>query len=40
MGLPVRVVVSEKTLEKGGVEVKYRSSDEIKIASAENVLLL
>lgn len=31
LGMPIRLIVSEKTLEKGGCEVKRRASEEIKI---------
>jgi prolyl-tRNA synthetase len=37
LGLPVRIVVSEKTLEKGGVEVKKRSDTETNIVNPENL---
>ncbi|MBI4134801.1 MAG: hypothetical protein HY471_01685 [Candidatus Sungbacteria bacterium] len=34
IGMPHRVVISEKTIEKGGVEVKVRKTGETKIQSA------
>src|SRR3989338_2743307 len=37
IGLPIRVVISEKTLAKGGVEVKRRDSPEVTIVDAENL---
>lgn len=40
IGLPIRIVISEKSLAEGGVEMKCRNSDEIKIVSADNILLL
>lgn len=36
MGIPLRVVVSDKSLEAGGLEAKLRSSDEIRILSKED----
>lgn len=33
IGIPIRLVVSEKSLEKGGVEVKNRNSDKISIVA-------
>ena len=38
IGIPWRVVVSEKTLEKKGVEVKRRSEDSVKIVSMSKLL--
>lgn len=38
IGIPWRVVVSEKTLEKKGIEVKKRSDKEIKIVSVTNFM--
>lgn len=38
IGLPYRIVVSKKTLEKGGVEIKARNSDDIKIVKAEELI--
>lgn len=35
IGCPVRVVVSKKSLEKGGIEVKLRTSSEAEIISVE-----
>ena len=37
IGLPYRVVVSKKTLEKGGVEVKARNSEKINIIKAKDL---
>ena len=37
MGMPARVVVSEKTLEKGGAEVKKRAENGTKIVKTENL---
>lgn len=36
IGIPLRVVVSEKTLEKKGVEIKKRSEKEVKVVSEKN----
>lgn len=38
IGIPLRVVVSEKTIQAGGVEVKKRTEDEAKIVSVEEFL--
>ena len=38
LGIPMRVVVSEKSLEKGGVELKERISTESHIVSIEELL--
>jgi prolyl-tRNA synthetase len=38
IGLPYRVVVSKKTMEKGGVEVKARNSEESTIVKFEELL--
>lgn len=38
LGIPHRVVISEKTLEQGGVEYKSRTSDEITVLSVEQLL--
>ena len=38
LGIPLRVVVSEKTLEKKGVEVKRRFDKEVKIISVANFM--
>ncbi|HWC57445.1 MAG TPA: aminoacyl--tRNA ligase-related protein [Candidatus Paceibacterota bacterium] len=40
IGIPHRVVVSEKSLAKGGVEYKARTSEEATIMSAEGLLAL
>lgn len=39
IGIPVRVVVSDKSLEKGGVEIKERVSTESHIVTKEELLL-
>jgi len=39
IGIPLRLVVSKKSLESGGVEVKQRSDTEIKIMSIDDVIL-
>ncbi|MDD2516033.1 MAG: His/Gly/Thr/Pro-type tRNA ligase C-terminal domain-containing protein [Candidatus Gracilibacteria bacterium] len=31
LGIPYRIVISDKTIEKGGYEIKARNSDEVKI---------
>ncbi len=38
IGIPYRIIVSEKTLAAGGIEVKRRSEKESEIISAENLL--
>lgn len=38
IGIPLRVVVSKKSLEAGGFEMKRRDSDEVKIVSKEELL--
>lgn len=38
IGIPLRVVVSEKSLESGGIEIKKRSESESKIISIEEFL--
>lgn len=38
IGIPMRVVVSDKSLEKGGVEIKERTSDSSEIISVEQLL--
>jgi prolyl-tRNA synthetase len=38
IGIPVRVVVSEKSLEKGGYEVKLRTESDAKIVSADEFI--
>ena len=38
IGLPYRIVVSEKSLSSGGVEIKKRSGNETKIISVEEVV--
>lgn len=38
IGLPIRIVISEKTLDKGGVEVKLRNESEPEIKKSEEVI--
>jgi len=38
MGIPWRVVVSDKTLEAGGVELKARTSDDTKIVASDKLI--
>jgi len=38
IGCPVRVVISQKSLEKGGVELKMRNESEAKIITTEELL--
>jgi prolyl-tRNA synthetase len=38
IGIPMRVVVSDKSLEKGGVEIKERTSDNSEIVTIEQLL--
>jgi prolyl-tRNA synthetase len=38
IGIPMRVVISDKSLEKGGVEIKERSSDTSEIITIEELL--
>ena len=38
MGIPYRIVVSEKSMEKGGVEFKKRSEEESSIIKKEDIL--
>ncbi len=38
IGIPMRVVVSDKSLEKGGVEIKERTSDTSEIITVEQLL--
>jgi len=38
IGLPYRVVVSKKTLEKGGVEIKARNSDKVEIIEVKKLI--
>ncbi|MEZ0208652.1 MAG: proline--tRNA ligase [Candidatus Paceibacterota bacterium] len=38
IGIPMRVVVSDKSLEKGGVEIKERTSDASEIITIEQLL--
>lgn len=38
IGIPMRVVVSDKSLEKGGVEIKERTSESSEIISVEQLL--
>lgn len=37
MGIPKRIIISDKTLEKGGVEVTDRKTGEVKIVSLDEV---
>ena len=38
IGIPLRVVVSDKSLEKGGVEIKKRNESESSVISVEEFL--
>ena len=38
IGIPVRVLVSDKSLEKGGVEIKARKSKEVQLIELDKVL--
>ncbi len=38
LGIPYRIVVSEKTLEKGGYEVRHRRTGEEKIVKADHLI--
>lgn len=38
IGIPIRVVVSDKSLEKGGVEIKERTSEDSEIVTIEELL--
>lgn len=38
IGIPIRVVVSDKSLEKGGVEIKERTSDVSEVITVEELL--
>lgn len=38
IGIPVRLVVSEKTLAAGGVEIKYRTEEKTEIISQDTIL--
>lgn len=38
LGIPMRVVMSDKSLEKGGVEIKERTSDQSEVVSIEELL--
>ncbi|MBP6888163.1 MAG: prolyl-tRNA synthetase [Candidatus Pacebacteria bacterium] len=38
IGIPMRVVISDKSLEKGGVEIKERTNDSSEIISIEELL--
>jgi prolyl-tRNA synthetase len=38
IGIPMRVVVSDKSIEKGGVEIKERLSSDSQIVSVEELL--
>jgi prolyl-tRNA synthetase len=40
IGIPFRIVVSEKTIQAGGVEIKKRSEEKAKIVSNEELLKL
>ena len=40
LGIPYRLVVSERSLEEGGIEIKKRTEDKNKIVSLENLLKL
>ncbi len=38
IGIPMRVVISDKSLEKGGVEIKERTSNESQVVTVEELL--
>jgi prolyl-tRNA synthetase len=38
LGMPVRVLVSKRSLEAGGVEIKHRNSEEVKVVSVAELL--
>jgi prolyl-tRNA synthetase len=38
LGIPMRLVVSDKSLEKGGVEIKERKSESSEILSVDQVI--
>jgi threonyl-tRNA synthetase len=38
MGIPLRIVVSDKTVEAGRFEVKKRTSTEVKMQSLDDIL--
>ena len=38
IGIPYRIVVSKKTLEKGGVEIKKRNEQEERLLRKEEVM--
>jgi len=38
IGIPVRLVVSEKTIKEGKVEMKYRTESESQLVTIEEVL--
>ncbi|MDX1600616.1 MAG: proline--tRNA ligase [Anaerolineales bacterium] len=38
VGLPIRVTVSERSLDRGGVEVKRRDEDEVEIVSTDEIV--
>jgi prolyl-tRNA synthetase len=38
LGVPWRIVVSARSIDKGGVELKNRSSDKVQIISKENLI--
>lgn len=40
LGIPHRVVISQKTLEQGGIEYKYRIGGEVKIISESDLLAM
>jgi prolyl-tRNA synthetase len=40
IGIPHRIVLSPKTLEKGGCEYKKRGEDEVKILSEDELFSL
>ena len=37
MGIPIRIVISEKTLEQDSVEVKRRGKDEVKLVKIKEI---
>lgn len=38
IGCPIRLVISEKSLEKGGLEIKKRNEEKTEVVSLENIL--
>lgn len=38
IGIPYRIVISEKSMEKGGVELKKRNAEEVSIIKKEDIL--